>query len=109
MVTGLSLIRSLYRNQLLRIFAYILMAALVGGLGVLFLENRVGNAQIHNIPEALWWAIVTMTTVGYGDYIPSGGSSRVLAVLIMFVGISLTSFLTGTIASVIVSRCLRAN
>ena len=109
MVTGLSLIRSLYRNQLLRIFAYILMAALVGGLGVLFLENRVGNAQIHNIPEALWWAIVTMTTVGYGDYIPSGGSSRVLAVLIMFVGISLTSFLTGTIASVIVSRRLRAN
>ncbi len=110
MVTGFSLIRRLYRNPLLRIFAYILMAAMVGGLGVLFLENRIGEAhEIHNVPEALWWAIVTMTTVGYGDYTPAGGSSRVLAVLIMFVGISLTSFLTGTIASVIVSRRMRAN
>ncbi len=109
MVTGFSLIRRLYLNPLLRIFAYILMAAMVGGLGVLFLESRVGEAQIHSIPEALWWAIVTMTTVGYGDYTPAGGSSRVLAVLIMFVGISLTSFLTGTIASVIVSRRMRAN
>lgn len=76
---------------------------------MLFLENRYGGAQIHNVPEALWWAIVTMTTVGYGDYTPSSWSSRVLAVLIMFIGISLTSFLTGTIASVIVSRRLRAN
>ncbi|MEE9464113.1 MAG: ion channel [Candidatus Neomarinimicrobiota bacterium] len=109
MVKGLSFFRRLYNNPLLRIFAYILVAAMFGGLGVLLLESRVGEAQIRSIPEALWWAIVTMTTVGYGDYTPSGGSSRVLAVLIMFIGISLTSFLTGTIASVIVSRRLRAN
>ena len=88
---------------------WILIVATVGGTIVLFLELRAGTGKIGSIAEAIWWAIVTMTTVGYGDYTPKGTGGRTIAVMIMFIGISLTSFLTGTIASMIVARRLRAN
>ena len=102
-------INQIVRNPLVRVFALILIVAFVGGAIVRFTELRNGSNQFGTLLESLWWAVVTMTTVGYGDYAPEGTVSRALAVLIMFAGISLTSFLTGTIASVIVARRLRAN
>jgi voltage-gated potassium channel len=98
----------LLKNPVLRVFAMIMLVALVGGLIVMFLEERSPDHEIRNIGEAIWWAIVTMTTVGYGDYTPQSGFSRVMAVIIMFAGLSLISILTGTIASIFVARRLRA-
>ena len=101
--------QTLARHPLLRVFGAILLVAMLGGLGVLALERRAGSQEFGSIPEALWWAIVTMTTVGYGDYTPKGFTGRVLAVAIMFVGISLMAVLSGTVASRLVARRLRAN
>lgn len=102
-------LRILLRNPVVRVFALILLVALMGGMAVAFLEHRAGHQEFGTIGEALWWAVVTMTTVGYGDITPQSGSSRILAVLIMFTGISLISFLTGSIASIAVARRLRSN
>lgn len=102
-------LRTLARNPVIRVFALILFVALMGGIAVAFLEERAGHQDFHSISEALWWAVVTMTTVGYGDITPQSGGSRILAVMIMFTGISLISFLTGSIASVAVARRLRSN
>lgn len=99
----------LARYPLIRVFGLILLVAFIGGVGVRFLEVRTAGPEIRSVPEALWWAIVTMTTVGYGDYTPQGPLSRVLAVLIMFAGISLMAVLSGTVASRLVARRLRAN
>jgi voltage-gated potassium channel len=93
----------------LRVFAIILLVAIVGGAGVFLLEQQAGGAKIRNVGEALWWAIVTMTTVGYGDFTPLALPGRVLAVIIMFAGISLMAVLSGTVASQLVARRLRAN
>jgi len=82
---------------------------MLGGLGVYYLELRAGSLQFSSIWEALWWSVVTMTTVGYGDYTPQGGTGRLLAVIIMFTGISLISFLTASIASISVTRRMRAS
>ena len=82
---------------------------MLGGLGVYYLEVRAGSPQFSSIGEALWWAVVTMTTVGYGDYTPKGGTGRLLAVVIMFTGISLISFLTASIASLSVTRRMKAS
>lgn len=103
---------TLNRYPALRVIGLILIVAFIGGLGVLALELTMvdgGEVKINSIPEAIWWAIVTMTTVGYGDYTPLSPFSRVLSVVIMFAGISLMAMLSGTIASRLVTKRLRAN
>lgn len=100
---------SLNRYPLVKALGSILLVAIAGGVGVLILERTTAEQEIRSIPEALWWAIVTMTTVGYGDYTPHGALGRVLAVIIIFAGITLMAVLSGTIASRLVARRLRAN
>ena len=104
-----SIKRFFLRHPLMRVFALILLVAIVGGAGVLIMEQRAEGAEIRNAGQALWWAIVTMTTVGYGDFTPLALPGRVLAVIIMFAGISLMAVLSGTVASQLVARKLRAN
>ncbi len=101
---------TLNRHPTLRVFVLILMVAFVGGLAVLILEvTMVDGGKIDSVPEAIWWAIVTMTTVGYGDYTPVGPLSRLLSVAIIFTGIFLMAVLSGTVASRLVAKRLRAN
>ena len=98
-----------WTSPIIRIFLWILLVALLGGVAVYYVELQAGNRQFGSLPQALWWAIVTMTTVGYGDYTPQGAAGRVLAVVIMFTGISLLSFLTAGIAAGSVARRMKAN
>lgn len=100
---------SLNRYPLVKALGSILLVAIAGGVGVLILERTSAEQEIRSLPEALWWAIVTMTTVGYGDYTPHGALGRVLAVIIMLAGITLMAVLSGTIASRLVAKRLRAN
>jgi voltage-gated potassium channel len=53
---------------------------------------------------AVWWAISTVTTVGYGDVVPTTTSGRVVAGLLMAIGFAFLSLVTGTIASLLVAR-----
>jgi len=45
---------------------------------VYYAELHVAESTIHSIPDAFWWAIVTMTTVGYGDEVPAGTVGRLI-------------------------------
>ncbi|WP_233785917.1 potassium channel family protein [Planococcus halotolerans] len=54
---------------------------------------------INTFPDALWWAIVTTTTVGYGDISPTTGLGRILAVVLMLVGIGIIGTFTSAITS----------
>lgn len=76
----------------------------IGGWGISKLE---GIAEITQGINPFWWAIVTMTTVGYGDFAPESPAGRLFAVIIMFGGISLTALLTATISSIFVARRIR--
>ncbi len=49
--------------------------------------------------DALWWSVVTATTVGYGDISPTTGEGRVIAVVLMLVGIAVIGAFTATLAS----------
>ncbi len=55
--------------------------------------------EINTYPDALWWAIVTTTTVGYGDLSPSTPFGRILAVVLMLVGIGIIGTFTSAISS----------
>ena len=64
----------------------------------------VEPGAFKNIGNSLWWAIVTMTTVGYGDMAPVTLPGRLLAILIMLTGIILVALVTGTISSIFTTK-----
>lgn len=74
----------------------------VGALAVLQVERDVPESEINSFGDALWWAITTITTVGYGDTYPVTTTGRFIAVLMMIGGISLVGSITATIAAWIV-------
>ena len=89
------------------LFRVLLAAAgllLLGAWLVTLAEEHAKGSNIHNYADALWWGIVTVTTVGYGDRFPVTGLGRVVAVVLMLVGIGLIGVLTATVASFFVQE-----
>lgn len=76
---------------------------LVGSLLVWLLE-RDDNPDFAQYTEALWWAIVTVTTVGYGDITPVTGPGRFVASMLMITGIGTVGLLAASLAGVLVKR-----
>jgi voltage-gated potassium channel len=59
----------------------------------------IAEPQLGDFGDALWWSIVTATTVGYGDLAPASVIGRIVAVLLMIVGIGTIGMITGSIAT----------
>lgn len=70
---------------------------------VLQFETKNPNANIQTGGEALWWSIVTMTTVGYGDYFPVTPGGRIIGVLVMITAIGIIGALASIFASLLVA------
>jgi voltage-gated potassium channel len=87
-------------------FVLLAVVAVVFGCAALVLEfeQHARGSTIHNYGQALWWAIVTVTTVGYGDTYPVTAAGRGVAVVLMLVGIGLIGVLTATVASYFVGQ-----
>jgi voltage-gated potassium channel len=67
-------------------------------------EKHAHGATIHDYGQGLWWAIVTVTTVGYGDRVPVTPFGQGVAVILMLVGIGLIGVLTATVASYFIEQ-----
>ena len=90
------MLQKIKSNNLLKVVIGIVLIWLIGAIIISFIEG----GDFNNIWNSLWWTIVTMTTVGYGDMAPDSSLGRVLAIIIMFCGISLIAIITGTISSI---------
>jgi len=87
-------------------FITILLAGMVltvASILVLQEESRSPGANIQTGGEALWWSIVTITTVGYGDFYPVTFLGRLTAVFVMFSGIGIIGALASILASILVA------
>jgi voltage-gated potassium channel len=94
----------LKHHSLFRVLIAVVATLFVGAWLVLLFEEKTKGSNIHDYPDALWWAIVTVTTVGYGDRFPVTEGGRVVAVILMLVGIGLIGTLTATVASVFIKE-----
>ncbi len=93
----------LHRENIDKILIFTITVLLAGsGLLMIFEENLAFN-------DALWWSIVTMTTVGYGDISPATQGGRIVAMAVMISGIGLIGILTATIAGVFIENRLLEN
>ena len=68
---------------------------------VLHFESQNSTANLTNAADVLWWSIVTMSTVGYGDFYPVTVGGRFMAILLMFCGIGLFAMLAGVFADML--------
>jgi voltage-gated potassium channel len=88
-------------------FAWLLIAWL-GVMAVcsawLYIAEHGANKAIDNPFDALWWGVVTLTTVGYGDVTPVTTEGRIAAMALMLLGIGLFGAITATITSYLMTR-----
>lgn len=97
-VTSQSLLRSRGLQYVLLIGA----AAIPASAGAVYFAERGDAGNIDDYGTALWWAMATVTTVGYGDTVPVTATGRGIAVFLMLVGISFFSWITANIAAFLV-------
>jgi voltage-gated potassium channel len=100
------LVDDLVRNRSQYAVFVTLMSAftvlVVASILVLQAESGHPGANITTGGDALWWGVVTITTVGYGDLVPVTAAGRVIAVLVMFAGVGIIGSLASILASVLV-------
>lgn|GEM_PF-187796 len=82
--------------SVLIVFAILLMIAATGA----HILERVGQPQAFgSLPNAMWWAVVTLTTTGYGDVVPVTPGGRIIGSLLMISGIAVLALMTGVLAT----------
>ena len=79
--------------------ALVAVGVVVVGAAVAYRAEHATNAGFKTFGDALWWAVVTLTTVGYGDIVPKTTTGRVDGVMIMIAGVSVLGLLAGSMAS----------
>lgn len=104
LVTLLRILRRAGGNALRgRIITYVLAAATLriyaGALAVLDVEENARGSNITNFGDAVWWAMTTITTVGYGDHFPVTAMGRMVAGGLMIGGITVLGVVTAAVAS----------
>ena len=77
--------------------------ALIGGVIIRFVDDE----NFPSVGVGIWWALQTVTTVGYGDVVPSTFAGRTIGGLVMVIGIAFISFVTAGVTSTLVQRSAR--
>ena len=96
-------------GPLLSVLVIFLMVLFLASVGEYFLERDVQPATFGSVPAALWWAVVTLTTVGYGDVVPITLFGRLVAAFVMICGLGVFGLWTGILATGFAAETRRDN
>jgi len=90
----------------LKLALILLLIFFACGIAVFYIE-RNSDGSISSLGEAFWWLLVTVSTVGYGDYTTVTAAGRAIAAILIVIGVALIPFLAARFASYMVTRRLR--
>jgi len=99
---SMSLLTSVMKQEIkpmLSALVMILVLMLFSASGIYWLEKDVQPDTFGNLPDSLWWVIVTLSTVGYGDAVPLTAMGKILGSIIMILGIGMVALPAGMLAS----------
>ena len=98
--------RSSTKILIFMLFMYV-MAVILGSI-MYMVEAKANSEVFHSIPSGIYWAVVTLTTVGYGDVTPVTPAGRFIAMVVMILGYSIIAVPTGIVAGETIEEHRRA-
>ncbi len=87
------------KEEMVVFFTATLFLLYVSGVGIYYFENAAQPEIIQSVFDGLWWAIITLTTVGYGDVYPITVGGKVFTFIILLIGLGIVAVPTGLLAS----------
>ncbi|MDO9548607.1 MAG: potassium channel family protein [Candidatus Marinimicrobia bacterium] len=100
-------LKSIFSKAIFRIFLALMLLTMVASVLVLHFEGPQNPAEYRGLWDSVWWALVTVFTVGYGDIRPITVGGRLVGIFVMMSGVTLVSLITATISSIFVARKIR--
>lgn len=97
--------RLMSSSNLTKVIAALAVAMAVGGAAIVLVEGNLG--VFSNFFNSVWWALVTMTTVGYGDMVPSTPLGKIVSSAVIIFGVVLTSMFTAAVSSILIAAKIK--
>ena len=98
--------RKFFNKTIIQLFSIILTVILVSSILVYFFEHKT-NEQYKTFFDTIFWAVVTITTTGYGNQVPTTISGMIIAIIIMLLSVFMIGIMTGKIASSLLEASLK--
>jgi len=87
------------REEMMLFLFVALLLLYFSGVGIYYFENNAQSEQFSSIFHSLWWAVATLTTVGYGDVYPITTGGKIFTFFILMIGLGIVAVPAGLIAS----------
>ncbi len=94
-------------SEFILLAGFSIITIVLGAIGIYLVEPGNPGANIKNLDDAFWWAVSTVSTVGYGDVYPVTTEGRIIATIIMFAGIGILGTFISTVGAKLISEKLK--
>ena len=98
-LSRLGIALKLAKEELLLFLAMSLVVIYLAAVGIYYFEQSAQPEAFASVPHAMWWAVATLTTVGYGDLYPVTAGGKIFTFIILIVGLGLVAVPAGIVAS----------
>ncbi len=98
---------SLIKTELAIFLSFTLFLLYVSSVGIYYFENSTQPEQFSSVFHCMWWAIATLTTIGYGDMYPVTAGGKIFTSIIVIIGLGVVAVPTGLFASAL-TRCIQS-